>query len=364
MKKWYSLLGVVVLILIFGFSKLSTAIGTNRNNTSEVTATNRPKTRTLVSSYQPYLHALPQYMGIKNGWYEKEGIDLVLKHYPSGLTQNEDLLSDIWEVGDEGGTGALLASMRYGLHIIGISNDESQTNSLWVRPNSDILSVKGYNPKYPEIYGSPELFKGKTIITTSASTGHYAVIATLRTLGLTEKDVNTIHLEQEDALKAFEEGEGDIVQLWAPYSYIAEENGWIEIASGKKAGVTIPGVLVASKKAVQEKPDLVSKWLELYFEGIQVMKEDPDGSADLLREFYEEHGMEISENGLKKEFSLRPLSTAEEQLENFNDFKQAMIELADYFVQQGRIEKADRDRFVNQSYVTDRFLKDVVQSKR
>jgi ABC-type nitrate/sulfonate/bicarbonate transport system substrate-binding protein len=250
------------------------------------------------------------------------------------------------------------------LHIIGISNDESQTNSLWVRPNSDILSVKGYNPKYPEIYGSPELFKGKTIITTSASTGHYAVIATLRTLGLTEKDVNTIHLEQEDALKAFEEGEGDIVQLWAPYSYIAEENGWIEIASGKKAGVTIPGVLVASKKAVQEKPDLVSKWLELYFEGIQVMKEDPDGSADLLREFYEEHGMEISENGLKKEFSLRPLSTAEEQLENFNDFKQAMIELADYFVQQGRIEKADRDRFVNQSNVTDRFLKDVVQSKR
>lgn len=361
MKKWYSLLIIVVIVVIFAFCNLgSTTIWTNRDNTSELTEINEYETKKLISSYQPCLHALPQYMAIKKGWYEKEGIDLILKYYPSGLTQNEDLLSDIWEVGDEGSTGALLASMRYGLYIIGISNDESQTNNLWVRPDSEILNVKGYNPDYPEIYGSHKLLKGKTIITTSASTGHYAVIATLKNLGLTEKDVNTMHLEQEDALKAFEEGEGDIVQLWAPYSYIAEKNGWVEISSGRKAGVTIPGVLVASKKAVEEKPALVSKWLELYFKGIDIMKDNPNESANMLRQFYKEHEIEISDDALKKEFSLRPLPSADEQLYRFSEFKHAMIELADYFVQQGRIEKADRDRFVDEEYVTDRFLRDIV----
>lgn len=368
MKKLYLLLWVIVIMItsiVTGCSHKSTKNKSEviSKNTTTKTPTKAPDSQELVASYQPCLHALPQYMAIKNGWYEEEGIKFEFKYYPSGLYQNEDLLSDKWEVGDEGTTGATLASMRYGLYIIGISNEESETNDIWVRPDSDILGVKGYNPKYPDIYGSPEMIRGKTIITTSASTGHYAVIATLKALGLRERDVKTIHMEQTEALIAFEEGQGDIVQLWAPYGYIAEEKGWIKISSGKKAGVSIPGVLVASKKAVEEKPELVAKWLELYLKGIQVMKDDPIGSAKLLDEFYMEHDIEISDDALSKEFAIRPLYNTKEQLERFDELKQAMIELADFFVEQGRINKEDRDKWVQGDLITDKFLQMVADKE-
>lgn len=55
----------------------------------------------------------------------------------------------------------MMASMRYGYKLIGISNEEGATNDLWVRPDSPLLRHKGVNPAYPDIYGAADDWKGR-----------------------------------------------------------------------------------------------------------------------------------------------------------------------------------------------------------
>jgi ABC-type nitrate/sulfonate/bicarbonate transport system substrate-binding protein len=320
-------------------------------------------------SHQPYFHGLPTYMAVKKGWDKEAGLKVNVQMYVSGPPQNEALASDKWEVGVYGSVPAMLASLRYGASIIAISNDESETNDLWVRPNSPILKVKGNNPKYPNIYGSAETLKGKTIMLTTASTGHYAAIATLRALGVDEKDVKIVHMEQAQAMAAFEAGQGDIVQLWAPFGFIAESKGWKKMSSGQKAGVMIPGLVVASKKAM-ENPAKVAKWLALYMRGIQEMKTNPEGSVKYLGDYYKENGQTFDEKTLKQEFALRPLYTTTEQLALFakkdgkpSKIEQDMTALADFFVQQGRIKPEEKEQFLKSGLITDKILKMVAEQQ-
>jgi ABC-type nitrate/sulfonate/bicarbonate transport system substrate-binding protein len=315
-------------------------------------------------SHQPCVHALPTYMAMQKGWDKAEGLKIDYQFYVSGPPQNEALASNKWEVGAEGAVPGMLAAIRYGAYIIAISNDESETNDLWVRPDSPILKVKGANPKYPDLYGSAAAVKGKTILLTTASTGHYAVIATLKALGLSEQDVKLVHMEQSQAMAAFEAGQGDIVQLWAPFDYIGESKGWKKMSSGKRAGAVIPGVVLASKKAFEENPAKVAKWLKLYMKGIAEMKANPTDSAKLLGAYYKEHGLTLDDHALAQEFSLRPIFDTKEQLALFarkdgapSQVEQWMSDLADFFVQQGRISPAEKDKFMKGNFMNDKILK-------
>jgi len=327
---------------------------------------------TINVAHQPYYHGLPSYIAVKKGWDKEAGLKMNIQMYVSGPPQNEALASDKWEVGVYGSVPAMLAALRYGASIIAVSNDESETNDLWVRPDSAILKVKGKNPKYPDIYGSAETLKGKTIMLTTASTGHYAAIATLRAIGVDEKDVKIVHMEQAQAMAAFEAGQGDIVQLWAPFGYIAEGKGWKKISSGQKAGVMIPGLVVASKKAM-ENPEKVAKWLGLYMQGLQEMKANPAESVKFLADYYKENGQTLDEKALKQEFALRPLFTVKEQIAlferkdgGFSKIEQDMKALADFFVQQGRIKPEEKEKLLRSGLITDRILRlvDAKQQKK
>lgn len=316
----------------------------------------------IAVSHQPYYHALPTYIAIQKGWAKDAGVDIKMQIYVSGPPQNEALASDKWEVGVYGSVPAMLASLRYGASIIAVSNDESETNDLWVRPDSPILKVKGKNPQYPEMYGSAELVKGKTILLTTASTGHFAAISTLKALGLDEKDVKIVHMEQSQAMAAFEAGQGDIVQLWAPFGYIAEGKGWKKMSSGKRAGANIPGLVVASKKAM-ENPEKVAKWLALYMRGIEYMKTNQDDAIKYLEKYYKENGQTLDEKALRQEFALRPIYTTSEQIGLFakKDGKPSQIEtwmgsLADFFVLQGRITAEEKEKFMKGGFITDKIL--------
>ncbi len=324
-----------------------------------------PAKETVIAvSHQPCVHALPTYMAMTKGWDKADGFKIDYQFYASGPPQNEALASNKWEVGAEGAVPGMLAAIRYGAYIIAISNDESETNDLWVRPNSPILKTKGVNPKYPDMYGSAATVKGKTILLTTASTGHYAVIATLKALGLSEQDVKLVHMEQSQAMAAFEAGQGDIVQLWAPFDYIGESKGWKKMSSGKRAGVVVPGVVIASKKAFEENPEKVAKWLKLYMRGIGEMKSNPGESAKLLNAYYKEHGLTLDDKALAQEFSLRPIFDTKEQLALFakkdgapSQVEKWMSDLADFFVQQGRITPAEKEKFMKGNFINDKILK-------
>ena len=83
-----------------------------------------------------------------------------------------------------------------------------------------------------------------------------------------------LHMDVAQAFSAFKAGQGDIAALWSPFGYLAEKEGWVKISSARAAGVLLPGAVVASDKAMREKPDLVRKWAGVYFRACRRGKQE------------------------------------------------------------------------------------------
>lgn len=341
-----------------------TGCGSSSDKQAGQQAEKKPLVR---ASHQPCLHGLPSWMAMEDGWVKDSPINMEFIFFQSGAPQNEALAANQWDVGAYGTVPTLMAGLRYGAYLIGISNDESETNDIWVKPDSPLLKTKGFNPEYPEIYGTPDDWKGKKILASTVSTGHYALSATLKALGLKDSDVEIIHMEQSQAIPAFEADQADILQLWAPYSYIAESKGWVKVSSGARAGATIPGGIVVRKDFADQHPELVVEWLDLYMRGVEYMDKDHAGATDWLYKYFNDYcGLELDKELVAKEFELRPLFDVEEQieiLENPDKAKKWMGEVAQFFVDQGQLTPEEKDKYINGNYIEPKFMKMLAEKR-
>ena len=317
-------------------------------------AEEKPVVRT---SAQPCLHGFPMWYAEKQGWLKDAPFTVKFMLFASGAPQTEALAADQWDIGSMGTVPTMMASMRYGYKLIGVSNEEGATNDLWVRPDSPLLQHKAALAGFPEIIGNADDWKGKKILATTVSTGHYALTATLKALGLNDSDVSIVHMEQGQAMTAFSAGQGDILQLWAPLSYVAEAKGWVRVSSGMAAKVRIAGGIGARKDFAEKHPDLVVAWLKIYMRVIEGMKEHPDQYVKPLMEYFNGYcGLELTEDQVKMEFKYRPLFNVAEQvsaLEDPGQLAEWMRGVANFMRDQGRINQKEYDRYVKANFFID-----------
>ena len=320
------------------------------------------------TSAQPCLHGMPLWYAAKVGMLKDVPYNDKFILFQSGAPQTEALAADQWDCGAMGAIPTMMASMRYGYKLIGLSNDESETNDIWVRPNSPLLKTKGANPEYPNIYGTANDWRGKKILATTVSTGHYALTATLKALGLADKDVQIVHMEQGQAMTAFTAGEGDILQLWAPLSYVAEAKGWIKVSSGAAAKVPVIGGIGVRKDFAEKHPDLVVAWLDIYMRVVEDMKKTPQKMVEPLLSFFNDFcGLELTKEQVEMEFKYRPLFTVQEQIAALDDPNKAalwMKGVANFMLDQGRIKRKEYDRYVKSNFNIDSsFMKKLAEKR-
>lgn len=95
--------------------------------------------------------------------------------------------------------------------------------------------------------------KGKRIITTRGSVGHYLVIQALREVGLSTADVTLINLLPTEARSVLESGAADAWSTWDPYTTIAiTQNGARVLRSGDGL-ITASVYLAATSQAITDK---------------------------------------------------------------------------------------------------------------
>jgi len=331
-------IGIILLVVIVG-AGFSTVVFSQTKDLPLVRA-----------SHQPCMHALPTILATNFGWWDEIGIKVSFHYFVSGMPQVEAGQAGEWDVGAIGTVPCLFAGIKYKQPLIAISNDESVTNNLMVRPDAFTTWLK--DPKKD--------LKGKTFIVSTISTGHYAVVAYLKKIGLSENDVKIVHMEQSAILSAFLSGQGDVAQTWAPFNYMMEEKGMKVLSHGKDAGVVIPGGVVATKKFADEKPELVAKWLEGYMRGIDFMIDNPREAAKHLGKYYREKcGINLSDEVCLKEFELRPLFRTKQQIKMYerkggkmSTVDKWMDDLAQYFVEVKKIDQKPDPK----TYINDKFL--------
>jgi len=150
-------------------------------------------------SHQPEFESFLTWQAIQEGIDKKYGLELEMPYFDSGMVQVEALPAKQWDVGALGAVPMVMAALRYQAYMIGMTHDDAFNVNVMARPDSPILKVKGANPDYPNMYGSADLVKGKTILATTVSAGHYVLTTWLKRLGLKDSDVKILNMEQGQA---------------------------------------------------------------------------------------------------------------------------------------------------------------------
>jgi ABC-type nitrate/sulfonate/bicarbonate transport system substrate-binding protein len=248
-------------------------------------------------SYQPALYwALPFHIATEKGWWAEVGLKPVFSTFPAGVPQIAAAASKSWDVGGTGSVPAVLGHVRFGIKTIGVTNDESAGNALLVRKEVADKIAK-----------DPKSMKGQTIVLTANSTGDYAVQSCLKKYGLAKADVTIKNMGQAEIISALSSNNADLAGVWAPNIYTLEEKAGAKVlCSGKEGGVVVPGALIARGDYAEQNPENVAKFLAVYLRAWKWANAHKPEAIAMMKKFYDQGGVSISDASMKKEFDTRP----------------------------------------------------------
>jgi sulfonate transport system substrate-binding protein len=303
-----------------------------------------------ISSQPALLGSVPFLVAEEKGWWKELGLKTTLINFPAGAPQIA--ASRSWDVGYTGSVPAVLGAVRFNLHTIGFSDDQSATNALYVRgPNADA------------IVRTPASLKGGTVFLTGNSTVDLAARSCLQKFGLGKGDVTVRSMGQAEILAAMSSGGADVGGLWAPNTYTAEEKAGAKLlCSGKDAGVMVPGNLVVRADWARDNPELVARFLAVYLRAQRWLAANRSDALAMMKKHYETGGVEISQAAMNKEFDLRPTFDLAQHLALFDrsggesKADGAMNAIAAFMKEVGSL-RADEALPDPKKYVTDEYLR-------
>lgn len=319
----------------------------------------------ITTAWQSEHEAFLPWYAKKMNWDKEEGISLKMLHFQSGDAIAKAVNATDWAVAGIGMKPALTSLYAHKLLLIGIANNESSSNAIYVHKDSPMLATKGQLADYPEVSGSKDLIKGKTVLYTQNTSADFLLDTWLNLYGLTIKDIQIKSYDPRAALGAFKAGMGDILATWSPYTLEAEKNNLVQIANGASCKIDQYVFLVANMDYSSQHPENIEKVLKVCFKTINWMQTaDPNEVAKEYMQFYKEWvGQELDLETALLDLKLHPIYSLDQQLELFalNDgqskVKSFLSAMIDYYSKQGEIKSEDLPRLQRLDNVSDNFLK-------
>ena len=300
-------------------------------------------------SYQIAYWALPIYIATEKNWWAEVGLKPEFVVYPAGAQQIAGAASRSWDVGGTGSPPAVLGAQRYDIVTIGITNDESTANGVMAR--KDMVAAINANPA--------KAIKGQQILLSPNSTGEYATMACLKKWGLQRSDVTVVTLAPAQLVSAYIGGNGLLAGTWAPNFYtLNDQIGAEVVCSGKDAGVSVPGALVARREFAKQNPEATARYLAVYLRAVAYQIANPAESVAYLRKLFEANGLKLKDNYLETEIK-RPIFPLDQQLKllsraNGKSFADESFEaLSGYLKNVGTISEVPDPK----SFIVDDYLK-------
>ena len=153
MKRWFKMLtGSLAVVLFITFSCAAFAAAPVKLRTA------------WLDEHEASSSGMPKKKGGTKRKAGHRNAPLLVRHGPAQRPSRRE-----WVLAGTGAVPGMMGALRYGTYTIAVTNDESYTNALLLRPDSPILRTKGYNKDYPEVYGHPDDVRGKTFLITTMS---------------------------------------------------------------------------------------------------------------------------------------------------------------------------------------------------
>jgi taurine transport system substrate-binding protein len=204
--------------------------------------------KTVVVGYQT--DAIPSSVGIANGDFEKAtGAKIDFRRFNSGAEIFAAIASGDVQVGYVGSSPFAAATSR-GLDVKAfyLASISGVDEALVVRNGSGINSLAD--------------LKGKKLAAAPVSTDHYQLLALIKSVGLTEKDVQVFAIPQPEIVAGFNRGDLDGGFVWDPALTELKKNGKVIVTSKDVADKGAPtfSAWVATAAFAKENPGFLKAY--------------------------------------------------------------------------------------------------------
>lgn len=227
--------------------------------------------RKVVVGYQT--DALPSSVAIANGEFATAtGYEIDFRKFNSGAEIFAAIASGDVQVGYVGSSPFAAATSR-GLDVKAfyLASISGVDEALVVRNGSGINSLAD--------------LKGKKLAAAPVSTDHYQLLALLKTLGLTEKDVQVLAIPQPEIVAAYNRGDIEGGFVWDPALTELKKNGKVLVTSKDVAEKGAPtfSAWVATSAFAKENPEFLTKFSSVitkYYKSFQTDKAQWTADSD------------------------------------------------------------------------------------
>jgi sulfonate transport system substrate-binding protein len=295
------LIVIAIMVVTFGMTGFE-------GNAMEKKVKNLPVLKVALMPFNTSLSA--KYVSDK-GWDKKNGFRIENITFSMGAPMNEALGANQWDIATIG-AAAIFSVTSYDAKLIADIDFAGAGHDLYARPNDPMVKVKGYNPTYPNILGSPETVKGKTIICEVGTVYQMRALKWIEKLGLKANDVKITHMSYAQGWQAFKAGQGDVIALAYPQTYEAIQKGYIKVGSFKDLGVPYNDVLVVNKNSYTSKKAILVKFVKLLFRANDELEKNKKLKQQKLQEWYAENGQKIDAAAVEFEVNNKPFITTKQ----------------------------------------------------
>lgn len=311
-------------------------------------------TKVVFSTVGSSAHALPLYIANEMGWLEELNIELEMLSFDNGPIQIEAMAANSWDFGSTGQGGIFSGVIKYGTMIMADVCSDDDGMRIWANADSPIaLAGKGHIEGYPEIYGTPEAWKGAEVLTPAGTIAHFVLTKTIDKIGLSMDDITVVNMSTSNAKTALDAGQGDVASLMSEsaYSFVGNDD-FVQVSSAEAVGGAGAIAMVIINPTVMEdqvKMDAILKCMDVHFaviDFINTMPFDDLVQAELdMTEFY---GLSRTLESAQQYMKGTKLYTFEESYArqttvsddgNFTIIERSIIDPLKFFVSLGKFEE-------------------------
>jgi len=310
-----------------------------------------------VSLMDGSISAMPVWVGIEEGIFEKYGIELELSTFTNGMVQVEAI--DTYDVGITGIGGILAGTLRYGGTIIDLTASDEGTQYIFVRPDSKIVAAgKGHNSLNPEIYGDAESWKGAEVLSVKGNVMEYMMLKVLSGVGLTLDDVNVTWMDQPTCNTSLIAGQGEVATINGPSSFTADKEAFEVLATAPMMNIGLVAALIASDDVLADpaKVEAIHAFMAAYYEAKAWLADEANDAAakQYVLDWNDYSGYSTTLESCSKHFDSETFYSIEETYALLHDagtregmgiFESQHADILQFFIDAGTYDEASMVEF-------------------
>jgi NitT/TauT family transport system substrate-binding protein len=260
-----------------GALALGVVTGCGSDDPEKQAGSSTPSATTVTVGVIPILDVAPIYLGIQQGLFASEGLNLKLQPAQGGAVIVPSVLSGEFQFGFSNTTSLLLAASK-GLALKVVSSGVASTGELG--KDFGAVVVKSSSP----IKSAADLAGKRIAVNTLNNINTTTVNRVVAKAGADPSTITYVELAFPDIAPAVAKGDVDAGQVVEPFLTIATQQGDRQVVSnlaGTDPDLTV-GMYFTSASYAQKNPAVVRKFVTAMAKSMQYASDNPDAARKIL----------------------------------------------------------------------------------